>query len=136
MAENAAVGSSKNMIPSWLTATSKGSGPRPSVCTSLTTKSMLSTPAAAARSRASSTSGAEMSYPTTRPVAPTAPATAIVCAPPPHPMSATRWPGAAPTDSSRWGVSASVRRSRLGHEATHCSWFQRVDSFSLATAPT
>ncbi len=37
MAPNAASGSSKNITPSWLTARSKGSGPRPSVCTSATT---------------------------------------------------------------------------------------------------
>ena len=77
-----------------------------------------------------------MSNPTTLPVGPTTPATAIVCAPPPHPMSADPLTGRAPTASSRWGVRASVSRSRFGHAATHCSWFQRVDSFSLATAPT
>ena len=35
---------------------------------------------------------------------------------------------------TRCGVTASVRRSRLGHAATHRSSFQRLVSASLATA--
>ncbi len=134
MAEKAAVGSSKNITPSWLTARSKGSGPSPPVCTSLTTKSTFVTPASAARERANSSSGAEMSSPTTWPVGPTASAMAIVWRPPPHPMSQTFWPGTGAATENRYGVRASVRRSRLGHAATHWSWFHRIVSFSLATA--
>ncbi len=42
-----------------------------------------------------SRSGAEMSIPTASPPGATAPASAMVRAPPPHPMSHTRWPGRA-----------------------------------------
>ena len=45
MAPKAASGSSKNITPSWLTARSKGSAPRPAVCTSLTTNEAFATPA-------------------------------------------------------------------------------------------
>ena len=44
--------------------------------------------------RANSTSGWEKSIPTTCPIDPSAPARAMVSAPPPHPMSQTRAPSA------------------------------------------
>ena len=136
MALKAAVGSSKNITPSWLTARSKGSPSQRSVCTSMTTKSTLSTPARRARSRASSRSGAEMSSPLTRPPGATWPASAMLRAPPPHPMSHTRWPGPAAAAESTYAERASVSRSRSGHTATQRSSFHRVNSFSLATATT
>ena len=94
MAPKAANGSSKNITPSWLTATSKGSGPRPSVWTSATTKSTLAAPACRSalpgqlhqRSR-----NVEPDHPSRR--SRPARARAIVCAPPPQPMSQTRLAG-------------------------------------------
>ncbi len=60
-----------------------------------------------------------MSNPIIWPRDPTARARAIVWAPPPHPMSQTRWPASTWAAARRWGVRASVRRSRLGQAATH-----------------
>ena len=95
-------------------------------------------PARCARSRASSTSGAEMSIPTTRPADPTAPPgrwPALLprsrCRRPVCPNARRHRPPAAGS-----GVRASVSRSLLGHAATQRSSFQRFDSLSLATATT
>ena len=92
MAPNAAVGSSKNITPNWLTARSKGASSSGVVCTSISTKRTLGTPDRSARRRANSSRGAEMSIPTTCPSGATASASAMVRAPPPQPMSHTRWP--------------------------------------------
>ena len=124
MAPNAAAGSSKNITPNWLTARSNGSSPK---VRSVRPHEELDVAHArpAALSRANSTSGAEISTPTSCPWGATPSARAMDSSPPPQPISQTRWPGRAPTASRRWGDRASVSRSRLGHAATHWSWFHR-----------
>ncbi len=136
MAPNAAVGSSKNMTPNWLTARSKGPPPSEPVCTSICTNSRVgdtglgrpgSGPVRAAVPRCRSRSPH-------RPARPGL-ASARVRIPPPQPMSHTRCPGRAPTASSRKGDTSLVSRSRRGQAAAQCSSFHRLNSPSLATAP-
>jgi hypothetical protein len=76
-------------------------------------------PSRSARARAASMSGAEMSTPVQRPLAPSDRATASVVAPAPQPTSSTRVADVAETDSTSRCSNDSNRSSSNGCRSTH-----------------
>src|SRR6185437_1537924 len=127
----AVFGSSKNITPNWLIAASNGAPSTRSCCTSLTWNDKFLAPDAAARLRASSTSGAEMSAPTALPAPPTIAAAAVVAGPPPQPTSSTLSPGRKASAFISNGVTLSVNRSRFGQCSDQNGSFQRLRSIWL-----
>ncbi len=106
---NAVISAAKNTPKTQTTASKPPSGSPVRVASS-DRNSMLASPSSAARARASSSSGAATSMPSTRPAGPTARAAGIADAPAPQHRSSTMPPGAS---RSRVTVAAPNRSQKL-----------------------
>ena len=138
-----AVGFWKNMVPKRAKATSN-SPLKGTICASRAANSALSTPAAAASSRAMSRNGSQQSVPTTWPPGRMRSAICSVVSPKPQPMSSTRSPAFRPSRSSGPRLCASPiatnieRNRRNGSASTSfqnwmCSAFGDCDTDTCAS---